>query len=394
MWNPTRLPVVAAAAIACLSVTATAGQAQEAAGVRSPIQSPAIERFARQIAGDVSADSVGGITAGVFVGNRIVWAQGFGWADRDRLIPADEETIYRAGSISKSFTAVAMAQLAAREIIDLDDAATSHLPALRHLAGGSDTIAAVSLRRLASHTAGLIREPRLPRAAAGPIAGWEAKILASIPTTSFLAAPGERYSYSNIGFGILGLTIARAADTPFMELVTEGIIEPLEMHHTVFVMTPELYPYLAVGYTVDRDGTVAVDAPAREHWGRGYKVPNGGIYSTVADLARFAGGVMGTSAVEILPAEWRREIMRVQTPEDPLSGYGLGFSIRTAESGLRTVGHGGSVAGYNASLVFDPESTIGVVLLRNYGRGDTNLGRAAAGLLEELVEQGVDSLLR
>jgi CubicO group peptidase (beta-lactamase class C family) len=393
MWRPTRLPRAAGVAIAALSVTAVTGHAQETARVRPTIHSPAIERFARQIAEDVSADSVGGITAGVFVGSRIVWAQGFGWADRDRRIPADEETIYRVGSISKSFTAVAMAQLAAREIIDIDEATTTYLPALQQLAGGRDTIAAVSLRRLASHTAGLIREPRLPRAA-GPIAAWEAKILASIPTTSFLAAPGQRYSYSNIGFGILGLTISRAAHTPFMDLVTEGIISPLEMDHTVFVMTPKLYPHLAVGYSVDRDGIVSVDLPAREHWGRGYKVPNGGIYSTVGDLARFAGGVMGTAAVEILPAAWRRELMRVQTPEDPHRGYGLGFAVGTTDSGVRTVGHGGSVAGYNASLVFDPESTIGVVLLRNYGRGNTNLGRSAAGLLEELVQEGVEGLLR
>jgi CubicO group peptidase (beta-lactamase class C family) len=330
----------------------------------------------------------------VFVGSEIVWARGFGWADRDRRIPAGAETIYRVGSISKSFTAVAMAQLANRGVLNIDDLATSHLPALGGLAGGGDTIAGVTLRRLASHTAGLIREPELPRAAAGPISIWENKVLASIPTTSFLAAPGEKYSYSNIGFGILGLTISRAADTPFMNIVTAQIIEPLEMDQTVFVMTPELYAHLSVGYSVSRDGEITTDFPAMEHWGRGYKVPNGGIYSTVRDLARFAGGVMGTSAVEILSPEWRGEVMRIQTPEDPARGYGLGFSIRRAESGAWAVGHGGSVAGYNAYLVFNPESTIGVVMLRNYGRGNTNLGRSAAALLEELVADGAEALRR
>ncbi len=118
-------------------------------------------------------------------------------------------------------------------------------------------------------------------------------------------------------------------------------------------------------------------------------MPNGGIYSTVGDLARFAGAITGTSAVEILPAEWRREMMRVQTPESPTAGYGLGFALRTRESGMRTVGHGGSVAGYNAYLVFDSVSKVGVVLLRNYNGGNTNLGRSAAVLLEELVHEGM-----
>jgi CubicO group peptidase (beta-lactamase class C family) len=398
MRNPARRFAAFFVLAAALPATVAAVTRQRAETAAPSTQSAAIERFARQIAADVTDDDVGGITAGVFVGGEIVWARGFGWADRDRHVPADRETIYRVGSISKSFTAVALAQLAGRGVLNLDDRATSHLPALAGLAGGADTIAGVTLRRLASHTAGLIREPELPGAAAGPIAIWEKKVLASIPTTAFLAAPGERYSYSNIGFGILGLTISRAAGTPFMELLTTHIIEPLEMDQTVFVMTPELYPHLSVGYAVNRAGDISTDMPALEHWGRGYKVPNGAIYSTVRDLARFAGGVMGvpsaSSGVEILTSQWRREVMRVQTPEDPDRGYGLGFTIHQTESGGRTVGHGGSVAGYNAYLVFHPESTIGVVMLRNYGRGNTNLGRAASALLEELVQEGAESLTR
>ncbi len=379
----------AGAALLATTLPGAAVALQQGTAVHTATQSAAIERFARQIAADVEQDDVGAITAGVFVGSEIVWADGFGWADRDRHIAADANTIYRVGSISKSFTALLMAQLGAQDVLDINRLLSDYLPEAKRLAGGTDTLAGVTLRRLASHTAGLIREPELPGAAAGPIAMWEDKIIASIPTTSFLAAPGERYSYSNIGFGMLGLAVSRAAGRPFMDLVTEYIIEPLEMKQTVFVMTPELYPHLAVGYAVSRDGTISPDMPALEHWGRGYKVPNGGIYSTVGDLARFAGAITGTSAVEILPVEWRRELMRVHTPEDPTAGYGLGLALRTGESGVRTVGHGGSVAGYNAYLVFDPMSTVGVVLLRNYNRGNTNLGRSTAALLEELVQEGI-----
>jgi len=66
-------------------------------------------------------------------------------------------------------------------------------------------------------------------------------------------------------------------------------------------------------------------------------------------------------------------------------GYGLGFSIKTAEDGFTSVGHGGSVAGYNAGMVFHPESRIGVVIFRNYNRGKTNLGRSIGDLLKALV---------
>ncbi len=62
-----------------------------------------------------------------------------------------------------------------------------------------------------------------------------------------------------------------------------------------------------------------------------------------------------------------------------------GFSIRTDEDGFTSVGHGGSVAGYNAAMVFHPESKIGVVIFRNYNRGKANLGRSIRDLLKELV---------
>ena len=103
----------------------------------------------------------------------------------------------------------------------------------------------------------------------------------------------------------------------------------------------------------------------REHFGRGYKVPNGGIYSTVLDLAKFAAAVMGESPVEILSATSREQML---TPQAPAEAYGLGFQIRR-RAGVTTIGHGGSVAGYNAGLIFEPDSKIGISMLRTTSYG-------------------------
>ncbi len=170
-----------------------------------------------------------------------------------------------------------------------------------------------------------------------------------------------------------------------MDLIEELLFDPLGMTSSTFIISPELEPRLAVGYLNRRDGTIDKDSPAREHTGRGYKVPNGGIYSTVADLAQFAAAVSGAHEPPVLTKESRREILRIQTPESDTLGYGLGFSIRAYNDGSRHASHGGSVAGYTAYLAFDPDAQISVVLLRNYGRGSTNLGRTARGLLRELV---------
>jgi CubicO group peptidase (beta-lactamase class C family) len=333
----------------------------------------------------VAADDVGGITAAVVQHGEVVWAQGFGWADRRRRVPAAPGTLYRTGSISKSFTAALAVLLEGRGVLDLDHPVSAVLPEAADFPGLPEGARRPTLRQLASHTSGLVREPRLEGAASGPLAGWEDKILASIPESPFETAPGARYQYSNIGFGVLGLAVSRAAGRPFMELVEREIFAPLGMTSSTFVVREDLAERLAAGHANGGDGPVDVDTPAREHAGRGYKVPNGGIYSTVGDLGRFMAAVSGSRGYDLFSAGAREALTTVHTPEDPRDGYGLGFFVRVREDGRRIVGHGGSVAGYTAYMVFEPESGAGVVLLRNYNQGRTNLGRSADALLEELL---------
>jgi len=134
-----------------------------------------------------------------------------------------------------------------------------------------------------------------------------------------------------------------------------------------------------------RDGSIDSMTPYREHVGRGYKVPNGGIYSTVGDLARFISGLTGRSSAPVLGPEGRALIRISQTPEGDVP-YSCGFSVSRREGMPDLLGHGGSVAGYTAHMVFEPDSGIGVILLRNYGGGATDLGRAARDLAWKLVE--------
>lgn len=343
---------------------------------------PALSTFAETVAADVEADGVGGVTVALARDGEVLWSDAFGWADPEAEIPAARETIYRTGSISKSVTAVLMAILIDDGVVSLDTPLEELVPEIAELVDRPPG-ASPDLRQVASHTAGFAREPDLTGAATGPIEGWTSRILESIPTTRYQTAPGTEYSYSNIGFGILGFGLERAAGEPFMGQVEARIFEPLGMTSSTFVIGDALRPALSRGHANGADGEVDTEQPAREHAGRGYKVPNGGVYSTVDDLARFAAGVMGRGGVALLSDEVRAEVLSVQTPENPDLGYGLGFSVGDAEGRL-FAGHGGSVAGYTAYLVFEPATGLTVVLLRNYNRGRTNLGGAARELLAGL----------
>ncbi|MEE2898620.1 MAG: serine hydrolase domain-containing protein [Gemmatimonadota bacterium] len=353
-------------------------------------QMPAWDRpvsdFAEQLRQQVGEDAVGGIAAGIMVDGDLVWAQGFGWSDREKRVPMTASAISRTGSISKSVTALLLMRLVDRGVVGLDEPVERYFPEFARVSRRRMDADAVTFRHLASHTAGLVREPSNVREmVTGPLDLWEERIIESLANTAYDSIPGARYQYSNIGFGILGLALSRAAGRPFIEMVQSEIFSPLGMTGSSFaVVGSDLEPRLATGYVNTSGGSVRGEQPAREHAGRGYKVPNGGVYSTVADLGRLLGAVAGVPGLRILSDESRLEMISVQTPEQANRGYGLGFSVVVDADGDRVVSHGGSVAGYTAFMTVDPQTRIGVVLLRNYQSGATNLGRAAQALLVEL----------
>jgi CubicO group peptidase (beta-lactamase class C family) len=177
-----------------------------------------ILQFENELKGDLINDGVdGSISAAIIGGNKVIWSKAFGYSDRINRTLADTTTIYRAGSISKSFTAFLMMQLVEEGTIKLTDPVELYFPEIRGLRGYSDSTK-ITFLQLASHTSGLSREPQLKNANTGPIHNWEAKLIASIPTTCFESSPGTKHIYSNIGFGILGIALSRATGKPFMQM--------------------------------------------------------------------------------------------------------------------------------------------------------------------------------
>ncbi|MBS1566468.1 MAG: beta-lactamase family protein, partial [Bacteroidetes bacterium] len=248
-----------------------------------------IDSFENKLKEEHMRDTTGSLCSIVFTGNKIVWSGAFGKADNEKGIDAGATTVYRIGSISKTFTAYLMMLLVQDGVIGLDEPVAKYLPEIKQLKWkeGNDT-SEITFRELASHTAGLAREPRLPNAAAGPIGEWENKLLSSIPATDVVFPPGTKFSYSNIGYGILGLALSRAAHQPFMQMVENRIFKPLHMSSSFYVIPAGYEQRVAVGYHRNGSGKKPDGELAKaEYAGRGYKVPNGGIYSTTGDLARF-----------------------------------------------------------------------------------------------------------
>ena len=344
-----------------------------------------IDEFENQLKKDIQDDNVNGsISAAIVKRDKFIWTNAFGTADIRGNAFADSNTIYRVGSIAKSFTAFLMMQLVQAGTIELDGPVETYFPEIRGLEEYSDSTK-ITFRQLASHTAGLIREPKLENANSGLIDEWENKVLQSIPKTSFEYEPGERFSYSNIGYGILGVALSRAANEPFMAMIEEKIFKPLKMENSFFIALKHRMENLAqgIGGGPFGDEDLDIEGPKNEHLGRGYKVPNGGIYSTPTDLGKFLMCNMGS--VNILDKKHLQVMHTKQTPEATYNGYGLGFEVYQ-DHAIKVVGHAGGVLGYTAYFGFETIYGYGVVLLRNYNWGTTNWEITPKILLRKLVD--------
>jgi CubicO group peptidase (beta-lactamase class C family) len=193
-------------------------------------------------------------------------------------------------------------------------------------------------------------------------------MLSALPKVKYQHEPDTHYLYSNIGYAILGASLSRAAGKPYVDYVTENFFDPLGMKHTAFEPNPEIESHITKGYSIHEDGAVDWETPAKEHEGRGYKVPNGAMYTTVGDLAKFVVLELGGGPESVLKKETlEKNFGQVNTASDNLaSGYGIGFRVNRVGD-FAVYGHGGSVAGYRASALFHRESKTGVIVLRNVG---------------------------
>lgn len=348
-----------------------------------PQLSAAIEQVEGMTATELAKDNLGSVTVGIISGPDLIWARSFGMADMEKKIPATTDSVYRIGSITKQFTALMLLQLVDVGKVHLTEPIEKYLPEINRLQGRQAWYPSPTFVQLATMTSGLDREPEdLATYTKGPVSEWEKILISAVPHVKYLYEPDTHYYYSNIGYAILGAALGRVARQPYVDYVKEHIFAPLRMTHTAFEPNPDIQPWIASGYDVGRDGKVDAETPAREHAGRGYKVPNGAIYTTVADLSRFVSFELGEGPETVLNKKVLADnFTRTNSSVMDLGlGYGIGFMV-SRRGDFVFYGHGGSVAGYNAEANFDRTSKIGVVVLRNVTGGKFNVGILAEKLL-------------
>ncbi len=353
----------------------------------APARASAIKQVDAMAAAEYAKDPVGGLTVGIVDGNELVWTKSYGFADAENKKPAARDTVYRIGSITKQFTATMMLQLVEQGKIHLTDPVEKYLPEINQVPKRTPDTPAITLLQLSSMTSGLAREPAAPRDhSAGPVSAWEQKVLAALPHTTYAYEPGTRYLYSNIGYASLGLALGRAAHEAYATYVEQHILTPLGMTHTAFEPTPAIRDRIARGYQVARGQPPEWKTADAELAGRGYRVPNGALFSTVDDLARWIAFELGEGPAGVLKKETQDELYsRTYSANGKLSsGYGIAFTA-TRRGDFVAIGHGGSTAGFLSEAIFDRASKTGVIVLRNVTGGKLVPAELALRALERVA---------
>lgn len=381
-----RVSILAVCAAAVLSLRLSAlDQSTAGAGWDA-----VLKEIDQQLAADFAKDGIGGMSVGVVAGNALVWSRHYGYADVEAKRVATNDADYRVGSITKQFTALALLQLVEQGKMHLSDPIEKYVPEIRSVKTKFPQAPPITILQVATMMSGLAREPGCDNHSAGPVSLWQKKVVDCLPQTSFELEPGTAYLYSNIGYATLGLAIERAAGKPYIQLVTDNIFKPLGMTESAFEPTAAMKATLAHGYE-RKDGKGDRSVPDRDLDGRGYRVPNGAIFSTITDLAKFVAWELGEGPQGLLKKETQdanyRRVYSATNGTGALTmsdGYGLGFqAMRRGD--IVMLGHGGSTAGYHASLLFHRPTKIGVIVLRGCDSCPVDATPVAVRVLEKLA---------
>lgn len=283
---------------------------------------------------------------------KIVWAEGFGVADRKTKNPATANTVYRIGSVSKLFTDIGIMQLVEQGKIDLDAPVTNCLPDLQPRNPYDKPI---TLRQLMSHRSGLLREPRVGNYFEDTEPTL-AQTIASLNNTDLIYEPETRIKYSNAGIAVVGYTLEVLQGQPFVEYMKQAVLQPMGLKNSAFEPEPHIVENLAKAYMWSYDGR-EFQAPTFE---LGIS-PAGSMYAPVTNLGRFLtvlfNGGQGPNG-RVLKPETLKEMWTPQFDSGPNRGYGIGFAI-SEQQGYKRVGHGGAIYGFATQLYALPEMKLG-----------------------------------
>jgi CubicO group peptidase (beta-lactamase class C family) len=370
---------------------AAAPEAEEAKeeAAATPDYSSVTGELSQLIQAAVEEAGITGLSVALVDDQEIVWSEGFGYADKENGVEATPETVYGVGSISKLFTASAIMQLADQGEIDIDQPLQTYIPefSVNSRFSGAGPI---TPRSLMTHHSGLPSDWINGIFAFGDdrdalTRSEFSNLVPEIKQAHVTNPPNTAFSYSNLGYSLLGHTVEQVTGQEFIDYMDEAMLQPMGMDSSSFTLRSDMKPRLSKEYLNGEEQEVI--------WGR--DIPAGSLRTSVEDLSRFMMMVFGDGELggqRILRAETVAEMLSPQNSDVPLdfdARWGLGWWL--IPPGLdyagKTAWHSGGEGMWNSLLLTLPEHKLGVVLLSNSGEAELVINfKIATTILEEALK--------
>ncbi|MCL4861401.1 MAG: beta-lactamase family protein [Caldilineaceae bacterium] len=352
--------------------------------------------LSQQIQAAVEEAGITGLSVALVDDQELVWSKGFGYADKEDGIAATPETVYMVASVSKLFTAVAIMQLADQGKLDIDQPVQTYVRDFAIHSRFADA-GPVTARTLMDHHSGLPSDWTNGMAAYGADQDTLTRsefhnLVDEIKQAYVTNPPNTAFSYSNLGYSLLGHTVEQVAGQDFIDYMDEAILGPLGMDASSFTLKPDMKPRLSKEY-LNGETQEAI-------WTR--DIPAATLRSTVVDLSRFMMMVFGEGELggqRILRAETVAEMLSPQNSDAPLdlgARWGLGWWLIPLP-GLEYAGdnawHSGGEGMWSSLLLILPDHKLGAVVLNNSGEdaGNVNFQIAITILQQALkVKAGIE----
>ena len=305
-------------------------------------------------------------------GGKVVISKGFGLADRTHKVANTPHTKFRIGSITKTFTAMAILLLHASGKLSV------HGPICTYVPDCPPAWQPITIHHLLTHTSGIPNyldfpnyndtknQPTTPSA-----------IIADVKSLPLDFAPGTQYRYSNTGYVVLGYIIERVSGQSYAAFLRDHIFHPLQLLHTAYYRNDANVAERAVGYLDERLDADPIDMS------RPYAAS--GIYSTVEDLYRWDQALYTERLVpQPVLTQMFTPFAHVAHAGTVDVSYGYGWFIQ-AEPGRRVILHGGGIEGFRSELVRYPDAHVTIIVLSNWENVDLEKIHMR---LEQLVFEG------
>jgi CubicO group peptidase (beta-lactamase class C family) len=380
--------IVLAVLIALISLLAGAWNSFKDSRAESPLLAPGfddvsafsnddISRVDTWLQEQVALAKYPGLSVAIVRDGKIAYQEAFGFENIKAGRKATPQTSYHVASVTKAFTASMAVMLHARGVVDLDQPAVKYLPGDVSISTRPAVGARITLRQLASHMSGL------PRGVPGPVQSVEGRyqlepkrLYELLGNVKLEFEPGTNELYSNLGFGLLGHVLERAAGKSFDRLLQEMVCDPLGLERTAIQDSDKLN--LATGYGSGN--------PRREeeHSYRERFASSGGLIASASDLAQFL-------SAQMRPGLFSSEMLaQLHTPSKLSDGStantALGWSVKSNVSVGRIFEKNGGRNNCTAWMGFAPEHGVGVAVVANCGEPSVDpIGR---WLLERSVRGG------